>query len=324
MRINLADKDKRQKGRKRGRKPSRRRSRTFDSAVAFPEIRQGASPDEGRRSTRSRRASARHRADRERSASPGRFLRAIRWRSVFLRLPVILALAALIGLAVYASSDARFFVYDAQIEGVHRLDADQVYQVAGVHEQNIFWIRPGEVAGRLGQVDGIRAVRVRCDLPALVTIEVEEREPLVMWRVTSQQQDFWLDEEGVVLPYHGDVNSPQMIFVVDSGERQLQVGDRIEPGGVVQSVLQLAEAVPEAQIFFYQPDRGLSFTQRVDGSEWPVYVGTSDDLARKIQVVQALNDYFAMHAIRPRYVDVRWADYPVYGDPAGASTGGGD
>jgi len=53
-------------------------------------------------------------------------------------------------------------------------------------------------------------------------------------------------------------------------------------------------------------------------------VGTSDDLARKIQVVKALNEHFVEHGIRPAYVDVRWADHPVYGDPAAAIAGGGD
>jgi hypothetical protein len=53
-----------------------------------------------------------------------------------------------------------------------------------------------------------------------------------------------------------------------------------------------------------------------------VYVGSSDDLQRKIQVMQALNAYLVPNGIRPRYVDVRWADHPVYGRPAG-ETGGG-
>jgi hypothetical protein len=178
------------------------------------------------------------------------------------------------------------------------------------------------VAERVIELDGIKAVSVRCELPAAVSIEVTEREPVVMWRATSQQQDLWLDEEGVVLPYHGDVNSPDMVFVVDYGERNLQQGDRIEPEGIVHSVLQLAETVPGVRVFSYMPGQGLSFTQSVAGGEWPVYVGTSTDLARKIQVLQALTDYLQANNIRPRYIDVRWADHPVYGRPSGASGGG--
>jgi hypothetical protein len=82
---------------------------------------------------------------------------------------------------------------------------------------------------------------------------------------------------------------------------------------MAQSVLRLAAAVPGIRIFFHEPDRGLSFSQQVGGAEWPVYVGTSHDLARKIQVMQALTSYLQQNNLQPRYIDVRWADHPVYG-----------
>jgi hypothetical protein len=238
-----------------------------------------------------------------------------------LRLPVGVVLVALAWLAIYTSTDARFFVYDAQIVGGRHIGPESIYQAAGVHEQNIFWVNPQRVAEDIMQLEGVKSVNVHCELPARVTIEIEEREPVVMWRATTQQQDLWLDDEGRVLPYHGDVNSPEMVFVVDYGERHLQVGDAVEPEGIVQSTLQLDAALPGVKIFFYQPDRGLSFTHRVNGGEWPVYVGTADDLGRKIQVLQALTEYLLAQGVFPRYVDVRWAEHPVYGRPFGEAAG---
>jgi cell division septal protein FtsQ len=272
------------------------------------------------------RAERRQRAQRAAAASSTGILQRIRWRSVGWRLLAVVVLAALIGVLAYASSDFGFFVYrdSTRIEGARFLQADEIFAAAGVDEQNIFWIDPAKVAGRIVALDGVKAARVRCDLPALVTIEVEEREPVVMWRATSQDQDLWLDETGLVLPYHGDVNSPDMVFVVDYGERHLKVGDRIEPEGIVQSVLQLAATLPGEQVYYYQPDRGLSFTHRVSGGQWPVYVGTADDLARKIQVVQALTEYLVANNVGPRYVDVRWAQHPVYGRSEGDTIVGGN
>jgi cell division protein FtsQ len=238
-------------------------------------------------------------------------------------LPAILVVGALIAMAVYVSVDAKFFVYQSEIVGRSHLDAETIYRVAGVHEQNIFWINPLKVAERVVELEGVKAARVRCELPARVMIEVEEREPVVMWRAVTQQQDLWLDEEGVVLPYHGDVDSPATVFVVDQSERHLVVGDYLEPKGIVQSVLQLDAALPGVRVFSYQSDRGLSFVQTTDGGEWPVYVGTSQDLQRKIQVLQVMNGYLKTNGIRPRYVDVRWPDHPVYGRPTGDTTGGG-
>jgi hypothetical protein len=235
---------------------------------------------------------------------------------------VVLLLAGLIALVVYASTDYKFFVYEAQISGVRHLEAKTIYRAAEVDEQNIFWIRPERVAERIAQLDGVAAVRVRCALPAQVSIEVTEREPVLMWRALNQGHDWWLDGEGVVLPYDGDLE--HTIFVVDSSERSLDVGDRIEPKGIVHSVQQLAEALPGTTLFFYDAERGLSFRQEVNGGQWPVYVGSSEDLPHKIQAMQTLTDYLGRQNLQPTYVDVRWAAHPVFHVPVGADTGGGD
>ena len=346
MRINLVGNSRTEKRRTKGRKRrGRGRSRDYDFAVSMPQAvsrRPGArgrvkdaARKIGRKTDRSqatRTRTARTRAERQQrmqlaaDTSSAGILQGIEWKSARWRLLALAVLATLIGLVVYTSSDYQFFVYRDQtrIEGVRYLQEDEIYAASGVDEQNIFWLDPAEVAKRIVTLNGVKAVRVRCDLPTLVTIEVEEREPVVMWRATSQGQDLWLDEAGEVLPYHGDVNSPDMVFVVDYGERHLEVGDRIEPEGIVQSVLGLAAALPGEQVYYYQPARGLSFTHRLSGGQWPVYVGTSDELERKIQVVQALTEYLVANNVGPRYVDVRWPEHPVYGKPEGATLVGGN
>jgi hypothetical protein len=243
--------------------------------------------------------------------------------TVGLRLAAVLLLVLLIAGVAYASIDARFFVYSASINGAHHLTAEGIYQAAGIHEQNIFWIDPEAVVQRIASLDGVKAARVRCELPATVTIEVEERQPKVMWRTNSQKHDWWLDEEGVVLPYHGDPQAAGVLFVVDSSPRVLAFGQKIEPEGIVASVIQLAAALPQSRVFFYDAERGLTFTQKSDRAEWPVYVGSGEDLEHKIQVVQTLTAYLEANNITPRYVDVRWAAHPVYGRPPGETTGGG-
>ena len=335
MRIQLAGDQKGQPGRKGVRKRrGRRRAHSYQSAITLTQVqggnttRKGPAAAKGSQAKRSRtgqeRVARRRQMEKSQAPSSDSVLPAIRWRSIALRLLACAIVVALIGLGVYASTDARFFVYEAHIVGAQHLEAGRIYQAAEVYEKNIFWIDPQAVAQRIVQLDGIKGVRVRCELPAVVTIEVEEREPVVMWRATTQQEDLWLDGDGVVLPYHGDVDSPGMIFVVDYSERHLQVGDRIEPDGVVQSALQLAAAVPGARVFDYQPGWGLSFTQGSDRAEWPVHVGTSEDLPRKIQVLQALTDYLQSNNVQPRYVDVRWADHPVYGRQPGGDAEGGN
>jgi hypothetical protein len=320
VRISLVDQEA--KGKKRGqRRKKRGRSHRFDAAISQPQI-QARPRSKGRRAP-TRRGSSR---PRPRPGAVARELpapaqRRLAWRRFLIRVPALLALAGLVGLIAYASTDARFFVYEAGVTGARHIPAETIYQEAGVHEQNIFWIRPEAVAERILRLDGITAVRVRCDLPARVSIAVEEREPVVMWRAQAQQRDWWLDQDGWVLPYPGDAESPQMLFVVDFSERHLEPRGRLQPPGLVDSVQQLAAALPNTRIFFYDTERGLSFIEQQEGSEWPVYVGTSDDLPRKIQVLQIVRQHLLDNRIQPRYVDVRWADHPVYNVPGGTAAG---
>ena len=118
-----------------------------------------------------------------------------------------------------------------------------------------------------------------------------------------------------MLPYPGVVTDT--LRVVDLSERQLNVGDRIEPDGVVRSVQQLEALLPEVDNVFYRAEQGMSIIQTTAQGEWPVYIGDSTDLTRKIQVLQALTEYLVENEITPRYVDVRWTDHPVYGKPGG-------
>lgn len=292
---------------------ARRRRRTFESEIAQPALR-------ARRNTKARpvapqrpkghvKPAVEPAAPGTRPASP----RPSRWRLVLTRFPAVIVLVSLVALFIYVSAAQQFYVFRAEVVGSHYVESDTIYQASGIHEQNIFWIRPNKAAEAVVHLDGIRAARVRCRLPARVTIEVTERQPIVLWHAEAQGDNLWLDEEGVVLPYHGVVSDT--VFVVDSSERLLNVGDRVEPEGIVTSVQQLASSLPEVSLFYYQPDRGLSFMQETFHGSWPVYVGDSSDLARKIQILQALTDYFTEHKMRPTYVDVRWADYPVFGKP---------
>jgi cell division septal protein FtsQ len=244
---------------------------------------------------------------------------------LWLRLPAFLFMVALIGAIAYTSVDARFFVYDAQITGNRYIERERIYEEAGLDEQNIFWIRSRKVIQRIAQMPGIKAVHVRCELPAQVAISVEERVPVVMWRSWAHGKDWWLDEEGLVLPYGGDTDSPDTVFVVDSSQRQLQEGARIEPPEIVQWVRQLAAELPGARVFYYQADRGLYYVQKRDGYDWRVYLGDGENLQGKIQATQALTDYMVANNIYPSYIDVRWPELPVYGQAnSGGDVGGGD
>lgn len=325
MRINLVEQDKK-------RHRQRKRFRTFDSTWVQPRVQTApAAPKRRARTDTTSVAGLRHRARMatsqplaEQVARPVSTKWSFPWHLALRRAPAFVVLAGMIALIVYTSTAEEFFVYQAHVAGVHHLDASMIYQTAGIDEQNIFWIEPPKVADRIGQIEGVKRVQVHCRVwPAQVTIKVDEREPVILWRAQSQGRDWWLDEDGVVLPYHGDPQSPDTVFVIDSSERHLKTGDRILPEGIAWSVRQWAAALPDIRIFFYEADRGLSFIQQINGRKWPVYVGAGHDVSRQIQIVQALTEHFVGQNLYPLYVDARWADHPVYGWPVSDASLGG-
>lgn len=322
MRIDLAAGER--ASRRYGRQS---RSGVFESVLAFPRgrIRPPAPRVDNSERAREKEDLARRRREKaraERAATPRRKLRLA--GAILRRIPMLLLLLGLIAVVGYVSADAKFFVYEASVVGAKFVDAGRIYEAAGVHEQNIFWINPRDVAQRIIEMEGIRTVRVQCDLPAKVRIEVEERKPVLVWRSLPQEKDWWLDRDGVVLPYGGDPHASETLYVIDSDARHMETGQRLQPDAVVPSVLQLARALPDVKVLYYQADRGLSFIQQEGNRNWPVYVGGIENLERKIEVMRALNSHLTAKGIRPRYVDVRWSDRPVYGQQSSAAAAGGN
>jgi cell division septal protein FtsQ len=332
VRIDLVGNNRKQRKRWWDGRRKRRTARSFGSTIALPEAptrrgeprtRRGKATADPRALERQARQRHRQRLEDPRAAADRRARRAA-LRGFVRRLPALLLFLGLLGGIVYTSADAQFFVYEANIQGAHYLPATTIYETAQVDKQNIFWIDPEKVARRVVALEGIKAARVSCQMPARVVIEVEERQPALMWQARNQGGDWWLDIEGRVLPYHGNAKSPDTVFVVDSSEQHLDVGQVIKPDGIARSVLQLAEALPDVRLYYYEPDRGLSFTQQAATGSWPVYVGSSENLPRKIQVMRAVTRYLKANGIQPRYLDIRWPDHPVYGLPTSVSSRGGE
>ncbi|HNS49617.1 MAG TPA: FtsQ-type POTRA domain-containing protein [Anaerolineae bacterium] len=300
----------------RGRKQRFHEAVPLKAGVAQRRVRTQASPPIRRRTTT---AVAEARAD---SATPSSAVWLQFRRMVAARWWALALLLLLLSGAAYATSDERFFVYEAVISGTQHLDPQAVYAAADIDKQSIFWVDPRRVEGQVSSLQGVKSVDVSCSLPSQISIHVEERQPVILWRSESQHRDWWLDAEGVVLPYHGDTQAPSTVFVIDYSGRILVPGDQVEPSGLASSVRELAASLTGVRVFFHDANRGLFYTQVAQAGEWPVYVGDSADLAHKIQVTELLNQHFQDSTIKPTYVDVRWADRPVYGSSSGRTASG--
>ncbi len=239
------------------------------------------------------------------------------WRATRLRLLGAALLLGMLGLLTYAFRSYNFYIYDAEITGYHWLKREAIYAAAGVHTQNIFWLSPAEVAASVEALPGVREAKVQVWLPATVRIQVEEREPEMIWRTADG--DLWLDRDAVALPYGGDPTGA--VFVVDRSGQTYRPNDRVEPD-VVASVQALQAEFPEVHTYYYQAHEGLTFASP---EGWPIQIGTSQDMARKVAVLKALGKWLRDRGIQPINVDLRLVDHPVYAVASGpAAPAGGD
>jgi hypothetical protein len=314
VRISLEEGRKKRNRARRGtsRSKGHRSAHRYDSAVAVSEgLRRRQRP--GSRPPAVQKT-ARKQADVQRPTTrsrPTTVRRVRKWKVArpLAALVLLLSLAAILFLTV--SPD--FYVYSAEIAGNEYVDGETILLAAGIKEQHILWIWPGEVAKRIEALDGIKAATVSSRLPARVSIAVEERKPVLRWYTESQRQEWCVDEEGIVLPY--PYAGEDTLVVVDMSGQVLAIGDRIKPENVALSLAHLRESLPGLQILYYYPDRGLSFTWKAKEGEWPVYLGSSDDLERKLEAMEVMTGFFEKEGIRPRFLDVSRPEYPVYGKP---------
>jgi hypothetical protein len=243
-------------------------------------------------------------------------------RNVLLLLLVVVAVGAL-----WLALDDRFYVYHADVVGVVRVSPGAVFQSSGLPGLHILWVRPDEVEARiLAALPTIESAQVACGLhlpasgaglPLRCTINVVERQPRVMWDEGGQL--WWIDAEGVIFP--ASLSSPSM---GGGGEGWLVRGPlpRGEDGWLDEPVrIALAElwavsgagnpppGVGESASLDYVPGRGLVLT---DERGWRVILGQGPGMDERLRVLERLVANLEARGLRPRFVDVRFADAPYY------------
>ena len=232
------------------------------------------------------------------------------WKSVVNALALGLLVWALIWLFV---SD-RFYVYQIAVEGNQRVSTEAIVSASEINGYSIFWINARQVAANIiASLPPVKRVRVRYNLPNIVTLAIEEQGEQVMWSVAGKR--YWVDDDGHFHPAQG------------GDEPKLLVKD-IRPGlptevetSALAAARQLTLLLPEVGIVEYAPVTGLRFTHE---RGWIVYLGMDQEMARKITVLQAIERQLSSEGARqPLLVDLRFPDTPYYRFPDEGLEGSG-
>ena len=181
----------------------------------------------------------------------------------------------------------EFRVTAAHITGNQRIPTDEINGALGLSGYPIFLLTPDQIEQRaLRNYPELAAVEVDISLPNIVTVNVTERQPVIMW-----QQDggyTWIDETGTAFRPRGE--APGLIVVqalnappafskpmpLDSQAGEAAPAEQepvstsedqtLEPAPfisveTVKALVALAPHVPPGTPILYDPATGLSWTE---------------------------------------------------------------
>jgi cell division septal protein FtsQ len=205
----------------------------------------------------------------------------------------------------------RFYVGHVEIAGNHRISREAILGASGIEGYSVFWVNRRQVVDNiLTTLPPVRHVELRVGLPNVVRLVVEEQGDQVMWQVAKR---YWIDDQGYLHLAQG-ANEPKLVV------KDIRPGlpEQVD-AQVVIAAHQLVQLLPEQQVLEYAPLTGLRFTHSLG---WVVYLGSGDDMARKVSLLRALEAQFSEEGVvQPSLVDLRFPDSPYYRFPGGESGG---
>ncbi|MFN2303781.1 MAG: cell division protein FtsQ/DivIB [Anaerolineales bacterium] len=220
-----------------------------------------------------------------------------------------------------------FRVSAINLEGAHRLGSEAILSQIQLSGSTIIAIKPEEIEKRIERdFPSLRAVTVSIGLPATVTVQVVERQPLVLW----QQVDgsVWIDVEGVIFPVRGDTEVPLKVgatsnppagpssneeAVDEDGEAASLLDESLQPGTTpefVQGILALNEYVPQGSQLQYDPQFGLGWQ---DPRGWLVYFGKDTiNIELKLAEYQTIVETLQADNLTPSLISLEFLHAPFY------------
>ncbi len=200
-----------------------------------------------------------------------------------------------------------FYVYTADIQGNHILSAEEIYAASQVHTLSVFWIDPKTAKRNVESLPNVKNAQVKVTLPANVRIEVEERQPEVVWQ--SGEDLWWIDNEGTfVTPKEGVEVAAGRLRIVDTDERKVRVNDTIDTA-IIRGAQIVHEQKPEVEQIYHSQYYGLYY---FTPEGWPVILGKASNIPVKLAVADAMIADLQTRQITPAFVDVRNPRRGVY------------
>lgn len=226
--------------------------------------------------------------------------------------PRVLAAALLIiviGVAAWLSLDDRFYVTKISVTGNISTPSLDIAKASGLGGTHIFWVNTGEAAVQLPHtLPSVKSASVSCQLPAVCSIAVEERVPVIAWRYGNAVT--WIDADSVAFAAR-ETKKDLNLITIEAMQGPALVPGRLADRQIVQAALSVARSMPEIRHYRYSGAHGLEFD---DERGFPVYLGVGQDMSDRVMIWKALHDDLLKRNVQPKFVDIRYPLAPYYGE----------
>ncbi len=213
----------------------------------------------------------------------------------------LLGVSIVVAIYLFASYD--FYVFEVSLRGNEVLSADDLLRASGIEGYSIFFIDPRKVKEAVETLPDVAQARVECRLPNRVNIEIEERQPYLIWQ--AEDKSYYLDREGVALSPRDGLSLS--LTLKDLGGDSLRAGERINPQ-ILEAFEIYRSLLPEVKLFHYSPAYGLGFiTQK--GQE--IRLGYGEDAPAKVALLRAILKKFEEEGVEAELIDLRF-QIPYY------------
>jgi cell division septal protein FtsQ len=208
---------------------------------------------------------------------------------------LLLFAAGATGMVQIGNHDS-FYVYSMDVQGNAILPQKEVEKATGIMNWNVYYIDPHLVESTLEKLPEVKTAHVELGLPNSVWVDLQERRPIFIWQGRSQR--YWVDREGIVMKERRPINLP---VVVDTDQRELQAGARIN-SDAVEAVAAWLQVVPVAvRQFAWSSARGLSF---VDEHGWKIYLGNANQMPEKSLALRTVTNLITQSNKKVNFIDV--------------------
>ena len=225
------------------------------------------------------------------------------------------------------SNLSTFQINSINLRGAQRLSPEAVLSQVDLLGASIISLQPDEIETRIEETfPSLSSVRVSLKLPAAVTIQVNERQPVILWEQESSSH--WIDAEGVMFPVageaevlqtvaaSGDPPSAPAVFIPEVNDETGEVSQLLLPGlpqttpEFVEVILSLTNYIPEGILLQYDPQFGLGWR---DPNGWLVYFGRDiNNIDIKLAEYQTIIGVLESQNITPTLISLEFLHAPFY------------